>query len=523
MRAMKKALLCLLVLAAVWAPRVQAESGPPARFFPDGKRRALLIGCDHFLSKEDTWPAAEHNLRMMSDALAADDRGYALIRSFCDVISSKEAFEEAVETAFGGAEEKDVSVLYLSTHGVFEQGIKNGEAGLLLCDGETESLLDAAFLQTVLDRIPGTKVVILDACNSGAMIGKGLSGGADRYYLTGSGYKVLCSAGGSEASWYYQHEGETPEAAGASYFATTLCHGLGLHGDYAADRNADGSITLSEAYAFLCDNYAASTPQAYPQDDNDFVLFAYDPRKPARIDQAITDITFEDTLLTAGQSSVTFSFTVQRQTELYYQIVYHQDGMWQFADAQHFLDGEQADGTILPGRKIRTLSLDTTGQDAYGYAMVQLITLEDGAPVVQGARLLCVQPAEGDLNLHVLTAPSFSPVHGQEMAVLIQHDRPCGLTVNILDQNGAVVRRLRYEAPSRPQQLTPSGSVFYWDGWLGSGEMAAPGLYRAQARVRLNGKVFKCESLPFELAAREPGPKEPGPRRPCGSIVLLPQ
>jgi hypothetical protein len=59
------------------------------------------------------------------------------------------------------------------------------------------------------------------------------------------------------------------------------------------------------------------------------------------VTQAITDLTFEDTLLTAGQSEVTFSFTVQRQVELYYQIVYHRDGGWQFDQAQHYLDGEQ--------------------------------------------------------------------------------------------------------------------------------------------------------------------------------------
>ena len=485
--------LCLLACPARASDRLSEEGEAP------GKLRALLIGCDHFVTQEDTWPAADSNLQMLSDVLLMDVRRYTLIRSFSGGISSAEALADAVSQTFQNAKETDTSLLYISTHGVIPE---DGGAALLLSDGEKEEALDAPSLQRMLDAVPGKKILILDACNSGAMIGKGLSDNAGQALFTGPDYRVLCSAGGSEASWYFQGARSGP-ASGASYFATVLCYGLGAQGDHAADGNADGQITLSEIYAFLCDNYAASTPQVYPQRDQDTVIYAYDPEQPRRLTKAVTDITFDETLLTAGESEVSFSFTVQRQVELYYQIIYHQDGQWQFGRPQHYLDGEQLDGTVLPGRKVRALSLNTVGQDAFGYAMIQLITLEEGRPVFQGARLLCVQPAEGPVDLSVVTDEQFTPGLGRELSILVRHDVPCGITVNILDSQGKTVRRLAYEQPSRPQQLSPNASAFYWDGKTGAGEAAPPGEYTVLARVRLGEETFTAQSEPFLLLEAE--------------------
>ena len=496
----KKRWALLLAFALLFLLPFSRTSAEESSFIvkePSAHLRALLIGCDHFLTQQDTWPAAESNLRLLSDALSADVRRYDLIRSYSGSLATAEAFEDAVLSAFQSAEGQDVSLLYISTHGVFEQNDEQDRTGLLLSDGEQETLLDAPSLQRILDQVPGVKIVILDACNAGAVIGKGVSVQDRQPFLIGPDYKVLCSAGGSEASWYFQG-GTEPTVTGASYFATVLANGLGGQGDFAADQNADGLITFAEAYAFLRDNYAASTPQVYPQNADDFVFFAYDPELPQPVLKAVTDITFEDTLLTAGQSQVSFSFTVQRQAELYYQIIYHQDGAWQFAQAQHFLDGEQADGSVLPGRKMRTLSLNT-GADAFGYAMIQLITLEEDRPVFQGARLLCVQPASGSVALRVLTDPSFEPSSGRELPILVQHDVPCGLTVNIQNADGVTVRRLAYEAPTRPQQLSPAASDFYWDGKLNRDEPAPAGEYTVQVKVRLGDQTFVCQSEPFQL------------------------
>ena len=488
-------LACWMLLALPSSALGDGQSIPEAR----PGLRALLIGCDHFLSQEDTWPAADNNLRMMGDTLLTDQRRYSLIRSYSDSISSVSAFEEAVQNAFGSAGPYDISLLYISTHGIYDDGLSTARAGLLLSDGTAEALLDTASLQRIMDKVPGYKVMILDACNAGAMIGKGLADLEARAFFTGPQYKVLCSAGGSEASWYY-HSAQNAALVGASYFATALTYGLGYQGHFAADRNQDGDITLNELYAYLYENYAASTPQVYPQRD-DFVFFSYDPQRIRPITQAITDITFEDTLLTAGQSEVAFSFTVQRQVELYYQVVYHQEGAWQFRQSQHYLDGEQLDGTVLPGRKERALSLDTGDDDAFGYAMIQLITLEEGRPVFQGARLLCIRPAQGQAALSVETGPRFAPAAGQELPILIQHDVPCGLTVSVLDADGWVVRRLAYDSPSRPQQISSGASSMYWDGRTNSGELAPVGRYAVQVRVQIGEETYTARSPEFELTA----------------------
>lgn len=493
--------ICYL-LSLLFAFLLSPVSGAAGVFPPENppRLRALLIGCDHFLTQEDTWPAAEHNIQLLADTLMNDRRNYALIRSYASAIASVEAFEEAVLNTFGSAGDRDVSLLYISTHGVYGGETDGAEtSGLFLSDGREEALLTGPALERALSRIPGVKMVILDACNSGAVIGKGLPAPENGVCLSGPAFKVLCSAGGSEASWYF-HGGGSEDAAGASYFASVLSSGLGAQGDFGADQNNDGEITLREAYAYLLDNYAASTTQAYPQNDGDFVLFSYDPDAPRRVSKAVTDLSFDETLLTAGETEVSFAFTVQRQAELYYQIVYHRDGAWQFDQAQHYLDGEQADGTVLPGRKTRVLTLETAA-DASGYAIVQLITLEDGVPVFQGARLLCVQPAAGDVSLSVSAPSRFTADALRELPILVRHDVPCGLTVNILNADGRTVRRLAYEAPSRPQQLSPAGSTFYWDGLLTDGTPAPAGDYTVQVKVSLGGRLFTAESEKITLLA----------------------
>lgn len=488
-------IMSLLALLTMLLPASAASSSWTVERPP--RLRALLIGCDHFLTQEDTWPAADHNLQMMADALQGDSRRYALIRSASSSVSSLEGLAQLIGATFQNTRVQDVSLLYFSTHGL--PGSDGEPSSLLLSDGEKECALTAEDLEGLLEKIPGKKILILDACNSGAFIGKGLSEKAEHIRFQREDSLVLCSAGGSEASWYWQGQG-SDDVNGASYFAEVLTSGLGSGGDPAADMNRDGQITLGEMYGFLLDNYAASTPQVYPQDGGDFVLYAYDPAALRPVRKAVTDLTFEDTLLTAGESEVTFSFTVQRQVELYYQIIYHENGAWQFSSAQHYLDGEQADGTVLPGRKERTLTLNTAGE-AYGYAIIQLATRENGSIVYQGSRLLCVRPEKGGLDLFVEAEETFSPDQGQEMPIRIYHDVPCGLTVSIQDEMGRTVRRLCFEAPTRPQQLTPNASLYYWDGKNRSGENAQPGRYRAVVQTEIGGEIYQAKSGFFVLSS----------------------
>ena len=136
--------------------------------------------------------------------------------------------------------------------------------------------------------------------------------------------------------------------------------------------------------------------------------------------------------------------------------------------------------------------------------MILLITRENEEIQLQGSRLLCVQPAEGEILLSVKTDAAFMPENGQELCVMVQHDKPCAMTVTIVDEYGKTVKRLAYSAPSRPQQLSPAGSTFYWDGKNNAGDGAAPGKYRVKIRVKIGEETYQCESELFELMPASP-------------------
>lgn len=470
------------------APSVSAPDVPVLR--------ALLIGSDTFLTQENTYPIAYNNLSNLEQALAADSRTYLSISSYYDEIGHLSALESAVSAAFAGADDNDISLLYFSAHGAYRDENGQSTAGLYLSDGMEETLLSPEELYAVTSAIPGAKIILLDACNSGAFIGKGTATLSPSHPFVSPDHILLTSAGASEASWQWQGQGEF--ASGSSYFTDMLC--TAISGAHPGDTNLDGRITVAEAYAFISLNAAASTAHCYPENCT-ADLFTYSQTQAGAA--FIDDITFDETLLTAGQSQVHFSFTVRREAALYYQIVYYRSGAWDFENAQHFLDDETGAGTISPGRKQRSLVLDMPNGQDYGYVMLQFIALENDQPAFQGSRLITIQPQQGNPELTVSTADVFSPGAFQEMPVLIDHALPCGLSVTVKDRTGRTVRRLSYAQPTRPQQLSPAASLFWWDGSDNKGNPARPGEYYIHVQTTIGEEKFTAYSAPFVLKNSE--------------------
>ena len=505
------ALLLLLSSCVVLPAR---EAGAAAPIGPDAvTRRALYVANDYFLSQEDTWPSSGNNVRAVARALGGGTMDFAKEETE-NSLSSVAGLTQAIFDTFGEADDNDVSYFYISTHGIYDAAQPNLEAGLLLSDGVEEETITARQLEEAFSAISGTKVLIIDACNSGAFIGKGLSGGATEAAFLGPEYKVLTSAGGSEESWYWSSVDKKPGLVqGASYFSSVLSDGLGFHGEYGADLNRDGQITLAECYKYLLENHSASTPQSYPQED-DFVLFTYDAssqqsqRGPE--DGIISGITFYDTVLDIRQSTVSFEFTAAKPVQMAYQLVYYRDGKWQFTSAELKYDDQEVGGdfgdqrgAISAGRKLRTLTLAPQGEDTYGYVMIQLVTLEDGRATVHGSRVLCVPPIGGDPELSVKTDTAFDPASGRELSILVNHKYPCLLSVSIVDESGKTVRRLSSYQPTRPQKLTPAGSFFYWNGKLANGSPAAPGKYTVKVTAHIGDAPYEAVSEPFALLETE--------------------
>lgn len=488
----------LLLLLVVWLclPFFSASA--------DGVNRALLVGCDQFVTQENTAPSSENNVIRMAETLSGGTMNLQQLVTRAQGVASVSELAELIDLAFGQAQEGDTSYFYISTHGVWEQGQPNGDMMLMLSDGVQESGVTAAELRALFDRIPGTKVLILDACHAGAVIGKGVHPPFDNVF-TGADYKVICSSGGAEQSWFWSGDGEHGALTGEGYFSGALVSGLSAKGGFGADDNRDGVITLTELKRYLHLNHGASTARTYPEED-DFPVLTYDAASftVRRRDAAISNVSFNDDVLSAAYPSADFTFNMVKAGQVAYQLVYHRQGRWDFDHAELLYDNAErfgvfgdAQGYLSPGLKERSISLSST--DSYGYVLLQILTLEDGIPSMASSRVLCVPPETGNPLLEILTDDAFTPARWEELTFVVHHQYPCELSVTIEDLDGNTVRRLSSRQPSRPEQMLPLGSTFTWNGRLNSGELASAGAYRIRVTAYVGKERYEALSRSFLL------------------------
>lgn len=474
---------------------------PPVQAGTDSQQnRALLIGVDLFVSLGSTYPSSANNVQEIYQALRYSAIPFREIVVPETPVTSVQELGDWIGRAFGGAVEGDCSYLYVSTHGDYDA---EGNAVLLLSDGETECRLTAAQLEALFKEIRGTKIVLLDACYSGAFIGKGMRRQPDTVCFRSPEFKVLTSSGAMEESWYWN--GREDPGQGSFYFTQILTQGISPRWNYPADQNRDGSVTLSELYRYLLKNHGASTPQVYPQED-ETVVFAYDPDAGLPEDSApIVDAVFSDDVITPDET-LTLSYTALRPVRVAYQIVYRSDGRWQFGaaelqydEAERFTAFGDLAGAILPGRKERTIALSQNGGDLHGYVLVQVLSLEGGRLTVQTGHLLTVAPLSGDPALRVETPETFAMTEGAELPAFVAHALPCALSVTVADSQGETVRRLCYKSPSRPLQMTLEGSCFYWNGLDQAGEPAPAGTYRVLVETLIGDTLYTAQSEPVQI------------------------
>ncbi len=448
-------------------------------------RRALLVGCGEFLSHESITPSAALNVRRMAAALAADIRGYDAIVSVEQGVGSVQALRELMQQTFADTDDNDVSVVYFCTHGLYDR--VTFQPLLVLSDGETEENLTADSLRDALDAVAGQKVLILDACNSGAFIGKGAWDTQLRNGFQSDDYQVLTSAGARENSFLWR---DKDGLGGGSYFAQELCEGLRSR---EFDYNADGEVTLAEAYQGLLESHGASTAQCYPQ-QSDFALYAYDPDLADTAERPIGAITLDSAVLSEKEDTLYFSFTVRRAVRVQYQLIYYKNGLWRFDTPQTIEDPENETGALTPGRKERSVSLLAEEDEPYGYVLLQLVAQEGRRAMLAGSRLIAVQRDTGDPGLSIRCAASFEPHQGEELSVYVGHRFPCSLTITVRDAQGQTVRRLAYKTPSRPLSLGREASLFYWDGKNSAGEIVQAGSYIVEAACTIGEEKYLTTS-----------------------------
>jgi len=485
---------------------VLAEEALPAEAASGRVNRALLVGCDRFLSQQDTTPSSANNVEMMAQALSGGTMSLAAVTARPDGVASMGDLAGLVLDTFEAADEDDVSIFYISTHGLWNEGAGSSGMTLLLSDGEQEAGLTAYQLRSMFDQIRGTKVLMLDACHAGAMIGKGVNGQLMNVF-SGPDYVVICSSGGAEKSWFWSGDIDGERLAGAGYFSGALVRALSAVGGYGADDNRDGAITLTELKRCLLDSHGASVVRTYPE-ESDFVIFTYDvsTHTGRRRDAQIEGMSFESDVLDAQEPTVNFSFNVVSSVQVAYQLVYHRQGRWDFDDAQLIYDNNgtfsawaMAGRELPPGMKQRAITISREEAGSSGYVLLQLLTIDRGRPAVVCSRVLCVPPESGDPMLSVDTPAAFCPDNWQELTFRVRHEVPCEMTVTIVDMDGKTIRRLSSRQPSRPEMLDPSGTTFTWTGLQNDGSPAPGGLYRIKVRAYVGDEKYEFLSEPVFL------------------------
>ena len=506
------ALMALVGPCGALASSQDAVTPDQAQALTQRRDRALLIGIDAFVTKPSAYPSATNNVQAIREVFGASATPFASLVIPTEPVTSCEDLTRAIRSAFADAQENDVSYLYISTHGLYDP--VTGEASLLLSDGWEEGSITPAQLEAAFEGIAGTKVLWLDACNSGAFIGKGLTRLPDELHFLGDEFKVITSSGALEESWYWSADAagdsqvSAREPQGGFYFTQALSHGLSARHDYPADTNKDGSITQNELYDYLLLNHAASTPQVYPQND-DFVVFRYDTSQPLPkgVDRSpISDVTFSGTILSAASPSISIEFIALRPVRVAYQIVYQRDGKWMFDQAQLIYDQAERftafgdlPGAVSAGHKVRALSLGELEAGSSGYVLVQLVTIDEGALTVHAGRVICVPPEGTEVSVSVAVDAAYTPGEGRELSVFVAHSAPCALSVAVVDAQDQVLARLCHRQSTRPMQLDPEGTVLYWDGTLRDGQTVPAGTYYVRAEAIVNDTSVTAYSEAFEV------------------------
>jgi len=234
--------------------------------------RALCIGVGDYISSENDLASPIYSVDKMYQILSQCrfgllDSEFSIINVLKDFNATKKVILDEIASTFSNADNNDVSYFYFTGHGTRWWNTS------YLCPADATSsifsLISVNKLENALSAIPGTKVVLLDACHSGGFIGKRkeeitifeeelksfnneiinvFSQAQSKGLLTTIQYKVLTSCN------QYQKSSEITIGNSEPYgvFTMVLCAGCGYFDyDYPADINGDTKVSLQEAYLYV--------------------------------------------------------------------------------------------------------------------------------------------------------------------------------------------------------------------------------------------------------------------------------
>lgn len=272
-----------------------------------GTYRALLIG-NTYTGESNELPGCDNDvdgMRTMLGRMTATPYSVTVKKNI-----RAEEILSSISSTFGNASYNDVSLFYYSGHGANSLGVDGNptsyHAALV---GTFQTYVSIARLKTELDKIPGKKVIIIDACHSGQFIARDgtvtqvsssafnsqvvnlfanddqLSGDvsrtavvlaedgsellseeapafidrADDTNFAKSGYYVItaCRSEEKSVSTGYDSNGDGKIDRYFGLFTYGLCYGNGWNlarnsaiSSLNADLNKDSKVTLYEAYVY---------------------------------------------------------------------------------------------------------------------------------------------------------------------------------------------------------------------------------------------------------------------------------
>ena len=224
--------------------------------------RALLVG--------NTYPGEDGALKGPDNDLAGMKAMLARQTGTSYQVTAKlnaTAYDirSAIASAFAGADGNDVSLFYFSGH-----GINSSTSSYLgaLC-GVRDTHVKVSDLREWLDTVPGSKIVLLDSCHSGAHINKSAGdAGFDpekfnasviaafsaqtKGDLTNGNYYVITASSKSQQSISF---GYNDYYVGLFTYGVTKGSGYELFDrsecDWFADADGNGCLTLGEVYDYV--------------------------------------------------------------------------------------------------------------------------------------------------------------------------------------------------------------------------------------------------------------------------------
>jgi hypothetical protein len=385
----KRIVAALLLCAALCLPEMTASS--PG----GGVTRCLVVGFDRFVTMPSTGHASENNTETMAALLEDFLPGEKQITIHVDGPGSIGSFEELIRGTFAGAREEDTALIYMSTHGVSAPEAPGGMA-LLISDGGQEEKLTPKKLREMLDGIPGKKILMADACRSGALIGRGTENGRD--FFDDERYRALVSAGAEEDSWFWSAEED--EYTGTGYFTEALDSALRASDPEQIDPDGDGTVSLKELTGRLREIHGASTVYSRPEEDGEPLFILPEDRKAGG---KLRGVQFDPVERDGDSLTLKFRFRAEEQVRLTYQLVPSRNGRWDFEHAVKMPDRERTGlirGLVSPGEKERTIRLSPESLGEDGKALLQIISLrgEEQRPAAEAGRVIEIVPP-GQENL----------------------------------------------------------------------------------------------------------------------------